>query len=276
MPELPEVETVRRGLEAAITGQVLRGLQIGSKRLRRAIPRAGLERLVGSSVHTLERRGKVLLLHFDGSPAQTMLVHLGMSGYFLMDRASAPWEKHEHVRLQFSNQTVSYIDPRRFGFVDICAYRKLHEHPALARLGPEPLSADFDGTYLFEARRNRKVAIRNLLLDGHVVAGIGNIYANESLFRARIRPTRAAGRLSRADTHRLVEAIKQVLSQAIKAGGTTLSDGGYRTVEGESGWFQIQVDVYDRAGEDCYSCAKPIKHIMVGQRSAFYCPGCQK
>ena len=279
MPELPEVETVRRSLEAAVRGEVLRGVEVRDRGFRHPVPTRGLEALVGARLAELRRRGKVLLLDFvrnGGAEPRTVLVHLGMSGRMLVGAPDAPWQTHEHVRFFVGERLVRFVDPRRFGSVELTATAVVESHDRVARLGPEPLGDGFDGEYLFRITRGRRVAIRSFLLDGHNVAGVGNIYANEACFRAGIRPGRAAGRLSRAEAERLANAVKRVLERAIRDGGSTLSDGGYTDAEGNAGGFQTRMAVYDRAGEPCRRCAAPIRHRLVGQRSAYFCPVCQR
>ncbi len=294
MPELPEVETVRRSLEAAVRGEVLRTVEVRDRGFRHPVPIRGLEALVGARLAELRRRGKVLLLDFIRGAAtpniparepavrdtandeRTVLVHLGMSGRMLVGEPGAPWQTHEHVRFLVGERLVRFVDPRRFGSVELAATAEVPSHDRVARLGPEPLGDGFDGAYLFRITRGRRVAIRNFLLDGHNVAGVGNIYANEACFRAGVRPSRAAGRLACADAERLANALKRVLEQAIHDGGSTLADGGYTDAEGNSGGFQTRMAVYDRAGEPCRRCATPIRHRVVGQRSAYFCPACQR
>lgn len=278
MPELPEVETVRRSLEAAVRGRSLQEVSVRDRGFRHPVPTRGLRELVGWRLAELRRRGKVLLLDFEagGGEGRTVLVHLGMSGRMLVGDAGDPWQTHEHVRFQLEDRLLRFVDPRRFGSVELTPTSEVSHHPRVAKLGPEPLDAGFDGDYLFRISRKRRVAIRNFLLDGGNVAGVGNIYANESCFRAGIRPGRAAGRLTRDDTRRLTAAIKQVLAQAVKDGGSTLRDGGYTDSEGNAGWFQTRMAVYDRDGEPCRACGAAIRHRWVGQRSAFFCPTCQR
>ncbi len=279
MPELPEVETVRRSLEAAVRGGLLRAVEVRDRGFRHPVPAHGLAALVGARLASLRRRGKVLLLDFVrevGDDERTVLVHLGMSGRMLVGEPDAPWQTHEHVRFAIGERSVRFVDPRRFGSVELAETAAVPSHARVARLGPEPLADEFDGAYLFRITRARRVAIRNFLLDGQNVAGVGNIYANEACFRAGIRPGRAAGRLARADAERLASAVKRVLERAIRDGGSTLSDGGYTDAEGNAGWFQTRMAVYDRGGEPCRRCGTPIRLRVVGQRSAYFCPRCQR
>lgn len=278
MPELPEVETVRRSLEAAVRGRRVTDVSMGRKRLRHPLPRRALRALAGARLEALDRRGKVLLLHFarDGGETTTLLVHLGMTGRLLACAGDPAWELHEHLRIHLDRGCIRFVDPRRFGSVENCSARGLAAHPRIARLGPEPLGDGFDGAYLHGATRGRRLAVRDLLLAGGIVAGVGNIYANESCFVAGVRPGRRAGSLTRAESYRLADAVRQVLRRAIAAGGTTLADGGYVDANGQSGWFQIEVMVYDRAGEPCRRCGGTVRRKVLGQRAAFQCASCQR
>jgi len=277
MPELPEVETVRRSLDAVLPGRVLLGVDVRIPKLRWPIPRAQLKELEGGRLLAVRRRGKVLLMDFEASAGSNMTVlgHLGMSGRMLVEAEPGAWEKHEHLRFAFEGRTMRFIDPRRFGSIELTPTEAVHMHDRVRRLGPEPLSEAFDGVYLFDKSRGRKLALRDFLLQGSMVAGVGNIYANEACFRAKLRPGRAAGRLTKAQALRLCDHVKEVLSDAIEAGGTTLKDGGYVDGEGNPGWFAIQVGVYGREGEECRRCGGTIRRKTIGQRSAFYCVGCQ-
>ncbi|MGE0144052.1 MAG: bifunctional DNA-formamidopyrimidine glycosylase/DNA-(apurinic or apyrimidinic site) lyase [Planctomycetota bacterium] len=276
MPELPEVETVRRGLEPVITGQRLSAVEFRRDDLRWPIPTAAIEALVGRRCLEVARRSKYLLLTFDSTPRSVALVHLGMSGRLVVDpaRPLPPWRKHEHWRMRFGAALVRYDDARRFGALDLVAESDLPSHPLLAKLGPEPLSDAFDGAYLWTKTRDRKAAVKVLIMDAAVVVGVGNIYASESCFRARVRPARAAGRLSRPDCDRLASAIVTTLRAAIDAGGTTLRD--YVGVDEGSGWFQLELFVYGRDGEPCRVCGTTIKRTVLGQRATYWCPKCQR
>src|SRR5512143_2319288 len=269
MPELPEVETTRAGLQPRLEGRTLRRIIVRDARLRWQVP-ADLEaRLAGRALDSISRRGKYLLFDFGGV---TQIVHLGMSGSL---RLAGPEERaglHDHVDWLFDDGAVLRMrEPRRFGAVlwTDCPLR----HPLLAHLGPEPLTPAFDAAYLFAHCQRRNAAIKQVIMDAHVVVGVGNIYASESLFHAGIRPGTAARRLSRPACGRLVEAIKRVLTAAIAAGGSSLRD--YVASSGELGYFQLQTRVYDREGQPCRVCATPIRRIVQGQRASFYCPACQ-
>src|SRR5690606_12648993 len=239
-------------------------------RLRWRVPPALARALPGQRVRAVTRRAKYLLL---AAQTGTVILHLGMSGRLRMAAADDPPQKHDHVDIVFDNGTALRLrDPRRFGAV-LWTTRPPAEHPLLAALGPEPLEAAFSGEYLYRVTRGRRRAIRDLLLDARVVAGVGNIYANEALFGAGIRPTRPAGRLSRAEAARLVRAVRATLNRALRAGGTTFRDFA---ANGEPGWFQLALKVYDRARLPCRTCRTPIRLQRLGNRSAWYCAACQR
>ncbi len=241
------------------------------RRLRWPIE-AKLERAVrGHEVRKVERRAKYLLITLD---AGTLIVHLGMSGSLRILPAQVPPRPHDHWDLELDGgKALRFHDPRRFGSLHWTTGDPL-EHPLLAKLGPEPLSAQFDADYLYRATRKRSVAIKQLLMNSHVVVGVGNIYANEALFRAGISPRRAARRLTRAETRALATAIKGVLEEAIEIGGTTLRD--YVNAEGSPGYFAQKLFVYERAKQACRVCKSPIKQRVQGQRSTYWCPVCQR
>ncbi len=274
MPELPEVETVRRGLMPVMEGQSIVRADINRPDLRFPLPVAMKERLEGAVVQALRRRSKYILA--DLSTGEVLLIHLGMSGRILISGRMlgqfhhdhpAP-QKHDHVVLHLSNGArITFNDARRFGAMDLST----GAHPLLAALGPEPLGNDFDETYLTEALKTRRTPIKSALLDQHLVAGLGNIYVCEVLFRAGIHPARLA-----ADTQAapLVPLIRQVLTEAIEAGGSSLKD--YRQTDGELGYFQHRFQVYDRAGQPCVICGAPIERLVQSGRSSFYCPNCQR
>jgi len=271
MPELPEVETTRRGLEPLLVGQRIRTVIVRNRRLRQPVPR-GLARLIaGATVRSLARRGKYLLVDCG---VGTLILHLGMSGRLWVVTDGAAPAPHDHFDLVLDNGVVVRLrDPRRFGLVLWQPGNSL-AHALLANMGPEPLSAAFDGAWLHRATRRRGAAIKQILMDGHVVAGVGNIYANEALFRAGISPRTAARRLSRERCHILAAQIRETLELAIDAGGSSLRD--YVRSDGMAGNFQSQFMVYDRAGEPCRRCGAVIRGVKQGQRSTFYCPRCQR
>jgi formamidopyrimidine-DNA glycosylase len=271
MPELPEVETTRRGLEPLLVGQRIRGAVVRNRRLRQPVPRRLPQLLAGATVRSLARRGKYLLVDCG---AGTLILHLGMSGRLWVVDGATPATAHDHFDLVLeSGAVVRLRDPRRFGLV-LWQDGDPLAHSLLAEIGPEPLSGEFDGTWLHRATRNRDAAIKSILMDSHVVAGIGNIYANEALYRAGISPRTPAGRLSRDRCALLVEKIRETLELAITAGGSSLRD--YVAADGLAGNFQSQFMVYDRAGEACRRCGAKIRGVRQGQRSTFFCPRCQR
>ncbi len=270
MPELPEVETTRRGLAPHLEGAGIAGVVTRCARLRWPIHEN--MPLPGQTILSLERRAKYLLLGFSNG---TLILHLGMSGSLRILPCSDPPAKHDHFDLVLDNGKLMRLrDPRRFGAVLWCE-GDVHAHPLLAKLGPEPLdSIGFDAHYLYRVTRGRNVAIKQFIMDSHIVVGVGNIYASEALFSAGIRPQLKAGKLSLARCDKLVAAIREVLHAAIAAGGSTLRD--FVNASGNPGYFQQQHWVYGRAGEPCRHCALPIKQIKQGQRSSFYCDHCQR
>jgi len=271
VPELPEVEVTRRGLEPHLAGMTVADVAIRNASLRWPIPENLTGLLRGKTVRALGRRGKYLLVEFGHG---TLILHLGMSGSLRVLPAHTPPGKHDHFDLLLANGTLVRLrDPRRFGAV------LWHEgppaaHPLLAGLGPEPLEGDFDARYLYHATRGRSSAIKQLVMDSRTVAGVGNIYANEAMFRAGIRPQLAAGKLSLARCARLVDEIRATLNEAIEKGGSSLRD--FVDVDGQPGYFQQCYWVYGRGGEPCRKCGAPIRQIRQGQRSSFYCANCQK
>lgn len=276
MPELPEVEVTRRGISPHVAGQRITRADVRVPALRWPVP-PGLDALLrGQTLRRVERRGKYLLLGCDQG---WLLVHLGMTGTLrvLSDVTALPAAgKHDHVDLVFERCILRYRDPRRFGAVlwhPATAGDVLH-HPLLSTLGVEPFSDDFSGALLHTRTRGRSVAIKQALLAGDIVVGVGNIYASETLFRAGIHPRAAAGRISRARYDRLAQAIREILAAAIDKGGSTLRD--FVGSDGQSGYFQLDYFVYDRTGKPCRVCETPIRHIVQGQRSTFYCPRCQR
>jgi formamidopyrimidine-DNA glycosylase len=270
MPELPEVETTRRGLERVLVGHRIVAVRVRDRRLRWPLPPGFEARLTGRRVRSVGRRAKYLLI---GTDSGTLLVHLGMSGNLrVLAREQIPLP-HDHVDIVLdSGRCVRFNDPRRFGSMQFVRGDP-GRHPLLRNLGPEPLAAGFDAAYLWGRTRGRRVAVKQLIMNASIVAGVGNIYANEALFRAGVNPRRAAGRLTRAEVVRLVTAIKRVLASAIRAGGTTLRD--YLRTDGSPGSFRQKLFVYERDGEPCRVCGTPIRHAAQGQRSSYWCPSCQ-
>lgn len=271
MPELPEVETVRNGLKDILTGQTLQSVHIYQEKLRYFVPQQLKHLLPGSKVLGFDRRAKYLLLRVaDG----TVLIHLGMSGSLRWLKNFEPAKKHDHVDFTFEDGgCLRFHDPRRFGLVLWHPGNNPLTHRLLNSLGPEPLQAEFNAQYLFEVSRNKRRAIKTFLMDNHIVVGVGNIYANEALFQAKIHPSQHAGMLNSDDCDHLVSIIKEVLAKAIKAGGTTLQD--FVNGHGSPGYFQQQLFVYGREGQACFKCKTPILNEKIGQRSSFYCPTCQ-
>lgn len=269
MPELPEVETSRRGIAPYLEGETIVDVVVRDRRLRWPIRKDVDEKLAGATVTSVGRRAKYLLINTTNG---TAIMHLGMSGHVYIVDGDTPASVHDHVDFTLgSGHALRLTDPRRFG--------SLHwsdaplEHELLRSLGPEPLEAEFDGEYLWRRSRGRRVAVKQFIMNAHIVVGVGNIYASEALFLAGIHPKRAAGRIALARYERLTAAVKEVLERAIRAGGTTLRDfyGG----TGEAGYFQQQLDVYDREDEPCHKCKAPITAVVLGQRSTFYCKRCQ-
>ena len=270
MPELPEVETTRRGLARHVVGKKITDVIVRDRRLRRPVPKQLRSKLTGRSLRKLSRRAKYLIFHFDTG---TMILHLGMTGSLRILTGDQPAAKHDHVDFVFGNKTcLRFRDPRRFGCILWTKDDPLH-HELLRNLGPEPLGAEFTGNYLFAKSRKRTQSIKTFLMDSRILAGVGNIYANEALFAAGIHPGKKAGRITREQCAKLAAAIKNVLKRAIAKGGTTLRD--YVNGQGEPGYFRLELKVYDRAGEPCSRCGTLIKTQRHGQRSSFYCPKCQ-
>lgn len=271
MPELPEVETTVRGLSHVLKGRQIRRVEARRADLRRAFPPDLGQRLTGARIIDLGRRAKYGLVHTDRG--DTMIFHLGMSGAWRVDPAGL--DKHDHLLLETDEGRKLHLrDPRRFGSVDLVRTGDLEHWPAFIALGPEPLGGVIDGKWLKEKFTGRTAAIKLLLLDQRVVAGLGNIYACEALFRARIDPRKPAGKVSRAKLNALAEAVPQVLEEAIGAGGSTLKD--FAAPDGELGYFSKNFDVYDREGEPCRKCQGKIRRIVQGGRSTFFCGTCQR
>jgi len=269
MPELPEVETTLRGIESFVEGQRLTKAIVRNASLRWPVPVKQLRAVVGQIIICAERRAKYILLHTE---KQCILLHLGMSGSLRVVDADVAAGKHDHVDLEFDKKVVRFNDPRRFGCC-LVLEKPVNEHKLLANLGPEPLDDGFNADYLFKASRGRTAAVKNFIMDGKVVVGVGNIYASESLYEAGIRPTTAANRVSRVRYQSLARSIKAVLAKAIKAGGTTLND--FAQADGNPGYFSQELQVYGRADEACYRCDGVIKSKVIGQRNTFFCGGCQ-
>lgn len=271
MPELPEVETARRGISPHILGQTVSRLVIRQYQLRWPIPGDLPEKLPSQRILRVGRRGKYLLI---GTNLGTAIVHLGMSGSLRVTSAGLPPKKHDHYDIEFENDVcLRFHDPRRFGCLLWTESDPLR-HPLLADLGTEPLDTGFSGAYLHQAASRRKAPVKAFIMDSRMVVGIGNIYANEALFRSAINPRRAAGKISQERYARLVNDIRAVLTEAIAQGGSTLRDFVNET--GKPGYFQQTLNVYGRGGLPCSRCGKPIRSIRLSQRSTFYCPNCQR
>ena len=270
MPELPEVEITRRGIATFVEGRTVTGVVVRDRRLRWPVPRDLARRLTGRIVRRVLRRGKYLLLDCGTG---WLIVHLGMSGSLRITEPGAKLRPHEHVDLVFGRMALRLRDPRRFGAV-LWTSGEVAAHPLIAGLGVEPLSAAFSGAWLHAATRHRRTGIKALLMNAAIVVGVGNIYANESLFRAGISPRTPAARLSRARCETLVQAVVETLNAAIAAGGSSLRD--FVHSDGGSGWFQQQYFVYNRTGLPCRVCGTPIRGVRLGQRSTFLCPSCQR
>lgn len=287
MPELPEVETTRRGIAPHVEGREVREVLVRQSRLRVPVPETLAERLVGARIGQIRRRAKYLLLPVlslsDSATVDeveaprergTLLWHLGMSGSLRIARLGDLPKKHDHVDLVLEGGAIlRYHDPRRFGFVDWLREDESQD-TRLSRLGPEPLSPGFDGARLYALSRGRQAAVKPFLMDNAVVVGVGNIYASEALFLAGIDPRRAAGRIGRERYDRLAAAAKDVLAAAITQGGTTLRD--FVSGTGEPGYFAQRLNVYGRAGAPCRRCGGELKHVTLGQRASVFCPRCQR
>lgn len=271
MPELPEVETIRRGLAPLITGKIILSAIFRVKGLRWPFP-ADLDGLpAGQTIHAVERRAKYLLLRCDRG---TLILHLGMSGYLRVIDKNLPPGKHDHVDLILDDgHALRFNDSRRFGAL-LWTTDDPRNHPLLAGLGPEPLDQTMTGDYLHQRSRGRKVAVKSFIMDQRIVVGVGNIYASEALFRAGIHPAREVGRISSERYRRLAEVIREVLEAAIAAGGTTIRD--FSDSEGKPGYFALQLQMYGREGEPCPGCGRPISQGRIGQRSTYFCRGCQR
>ena len=276
MPELPEVETSRRGIEPHVKNRRIEQVVIREHRLRWPIPENLPALASGRKVNAVSRRGKYILLELDRG---SILIHLGMSGSLRICKPGTPPEKHDHIDIRVSTPAGRQVkilrlrDPRRFGCV-LWIEGETEQHRLLKALGPEPLSEDFSADYLWRQSRGRSSAVKSFIMNSHIVVGVGNIYACEALFRARISPKRRAGNISLQRYHRLVDEIRATLSEAIDQGGTTLRD--FTAESGQPGYFKQKLLVYGRTGESCVICAQPVKQITQQGRSTFYCPHCQR
>ncbi|MAD53533.1 MULTISPECIES: bifunctional DNA-formamidopyrimidine glycosylase/DNA-(apurinic or apyrimidinic site) lyase [unclassified Idiomarina] len=270
MPELPEVEVSRMGIAPHIEGHKITRVNVYDARLRWPVPEQ-VHQVEGGDLIRVKRRAKYLLLETEQG---VLILHLGMSGKLRVVPIDTPRVKHDHIQIEFSSgQCLRLNDPRRFGAL-LFTEENVDEHKLLAMLGPEPLTEHFNADYLFERSRDKKQPIKTFIMDNHQVVGVGNIYANEALFKAGIHPKRAAGAISKARYERLVMHIKETLAEAIKQGGTTLRD--FTRADGSPGYFAQKLQVYGRGGKMCMRCKKPLREIRLGQRSTVYCTQCQR
>ena len=277
MPELPEVESLRRILARSAVGRTVVSAIVREARLRRAVATDLPVMIAGRKIEGIGRRAKYLMIELSGD--HLMMVHLGMSGSLTHRRADFDGDsfdpRHDHVEFTFDDGSrLVYNDPRRFGLMKLLPRDEVAGLAELKGLGPEPFAKEFDAAYLWRVSRGRTSAIKNLLMDQRIVAGVGNIYASEILFRARVRPTRRAGRVTRAEFESIAPITAEVLREAIGSRGTTFRS--YRDSQGQPGRFASKLRVYDREGQPCLECATPIRAAVIGQRSSFYCPRCQK
>jgi len=271
MPELPEVETTCKGIASHLINKTVAEVIIRQPKLRWPISAKLKKELVGNKIISVERRAKYILI---ATKIGTLIIHLGMSGSLRIVKAKDPFDKHDHFDLVLKNgQCLRLHDPRRFGAV-LWTKKPILEHKLLCKLGPEPLSNEFTAQGIFKQSRKRKVSIKQFIMNGHIVVGVGNIYASESLFLAGIHPRKAAGTISLKRFEILITAIQKVLTAAIKQGGTTLKN--FTQSDGKPGYFQQQLNVYGKASENCNICNKAISHCVLGQRATYYCTQCQK
>ncbi|HYS78368.1 MAG TPA: bifunctional DNA-formamidopyrimidine glycosylase/DNA-(apurinic or apyrimidinic site) lyase [Candidatus Dormibacteraeota bacterium] len=273
MPELPEIETIRRGLGPLLVGRRVLGVEVRERRLREPIAARSLDRLRGAAVTGIRRRSKYLLLDTDSG--LTLLIHLGMTGQLWVADRDRPRRPHEHVVIALDDgRDLRFADTRRFGLMHVVRSDRLDRHPCLRGLGPEPLDGEVLGETLWRSTRDLKKPVKNFLMDTRAIAGVGNIYACEALHRAGLGPRRPVGRIARPAWERLVACLREVLNEAISAGGTTVRD--FLNAEGDVGYFAVSLRVYDRKGKPCGRCGGSIRRIVQAGRSTFYCPRCQR
>jgi formamidopyrimidine-DNA glycosylase len=271
MPELPEVETTLRGITPHVENNIISKVIVRNRNMRWPIPSGLNEKLKDQTITSVSRRAKYLLLKTN---LGSLIIHLGMSGSLRILPSTEAVEKHDHFELQFEDGNCLRLrDPRRFGCV-LWEKNDPLKHKLLINLGPEPLDNEFNAELLFAKSRKRKTSIKQFIMDAKIVVGAGNIYASEALFLAGIKPTRLAGKITKQNATDLTAAIKKILTEAIKQGGTTLKD--FKSSDGKPGYFKQKLKVYDRNEQPCLNCATPIKQIILGQRSTFYCSHCQK
>lgn len=271
MPELPEVETTVKGIKEWLENKSINKINVYNSSLRWKIPDHIPERYLSQSIIAVRRRAKYILIDLECQ--STLMIHLGMSGSLVVLTENQPLKKHDHFEIIMDDGTVlRYNDPRRFGCV--LDSQNIEQHKLIKNLGPEPLDDTFNGALLKSLSANKTLAVKNFIMDGKIVVGVGNIYASEALHMAKIHPARAANKVSLKRYKNLSDAIKAVLTKAINAGGTTLKD--FINAEGKPGYFAQKLQVYGRKGENCFQCETEIKQMTIGQRSTFYCPTCQK
>jgi formamidopyrimidine-DNA glycosylase len=272
MPELPEVETTRLGISPHLIGHQIREIILRRRDLRWPVPQ-NLTELEGTTFVSVKRRSKYLLLETDTQ--DVILIHLGMSGSLRMIHPGEDWKKHDHIGITVGNNLqLRYHDPRRFGSVMRMAASEIRTHSLLTNLGPEPLESDFTAAHLYAALRNKSIPVKVAIMDAKIVVGVGNIYASESLFRSGIHPLIESNKLTKPRAQKLVSAIREVLTESISQGGTTLRD--FLKSDGEPGYFKQRLFVYDRKGEPCRVCKTPISHKVLGQRATYWCGKCQR
>ena len=271
MPELPEVETVRQGLSLYLIDKCIRKVVVRQRRLRYPVSKGLEQKIKGLCIKAIERRAKYLLIRFESG---CLIYHLGMSGSLrILDKTSTAGA-HDHVDICLDDgRLLRFRDPRKFGSI-LWTSKDPMKHKLLRDLGPEPLSTNFNGEYLYWMSQGRKLAIKSFLMDSRIVVGIGNIYASEALFKARVHPRRAAGKISHTRYESIVQAVRVTLKNAIKEGGTTLRN--FVAEDGRPGYFKRVLNVYQRADQPCLSCKTPIRVMRIAQRSTFYCPRCQR
>jgi formamidopyrimidine-DNA glycosylase len=269
MPELPEVETTLKGIAPHLLGKKLTDVHIRHHQLRWPLDKKSIQSIVGQKLLQIERRAKYLLLYFKKG---TLIIHLGMSGKLSILHTATPATQHDHCDFIFGNIILRYNDPRRFGAI-LWTEEEPLQHTLLKNLGPEPLTKNFNYKYLYQICQNKKKTIKSVIMDSHIVVGVGNIYANEALFLARVHPAQPAYLINQAAVKRLTQTIKITLKKAIKAGGTTLRD--FLQADGNPGYFTQQLQVYDRKNQPCFNCQLPIVSTQQQQRATYFCANCQ-
>ncbi len=277
MPELPEVETVTQGIRTKLINKKINKIKVYRRDLRFSIDPKFEKKVIDAKINNVSRRAKYILIHLDNDI--TIIIHLGMSGRIAIDNLNKDEKTFKHTHLEFivsNRKKLKFIDPRRFGSVLICQTKNLFQHKLLRNLAPEPLSSEFCENYLLNSLKFRKTNIKSIIMNQLVVVGVGNIYASESLYKAKIKPNRVAKSLTYEECNRLVKSIKKVLKRSIKLGGSSINN--YSLVDGNLGFFQREFDVYGRVGKLCRkkTCKSRILRIVIGQRSSFYCNKCQK